>query len=113
VIDALGLPVQRLITCDGEVRNATWNQIKCDVMNRSMTPTLRAEAPAVAAAMLAGMSAGFFASPAEAIALLVELGPTVVPDPHTVAAYAEHHDHWVDVERRLLASEDVPALTDR
>lgn len=105
VIDDIGLDVRRLTTCDGEARSATWNQIKCNVMNRAMTPALRAEAPSVGAAMLAGLSAGFFASPAEAIDLLVELGPTVEPDPDTAAAYVEHHERWLDVEQQLLATE--------
>ena len=102
VIDASGLEVRRLTTCDGEARNATWNQIKCDVMNRPMTPMLRAEAPAVGAAMLAGINTGFFASQAEAIDLLVELAPVIEPNPQTVSAYAEHHERWLDVEQRLL-----------
>jgi len=105
VIDHSGLDVRRLTTCDGEARNATWNQIKCNVMNRAMTPMLRAEAPAVGAAMLAGISAGFFASPTEAIDAIVELAPMVEPDPNAVAAYAEHHERWLDVEQRLLATE--------
>jgi sugar (pentulose or hexulose) kinase len=111
VIDAMGLEVLRLTTCDGEARNATWNQIKSDVMNRAMTPTLRAEAPAIGAAMLAGISAGFFGSLQEAIGLLVDLAPPVEPDPTVAVAYAEHRERWLDVEQQLLLTDSVTPAT--
>jgi xylulokinase len=102
VIHEHGLPVQRLTTCDGEARSTTWNQIKADIINQPLTPALRAEAPAIGAAMLVGIGSGLFASPAEAIDVAVELAPTIEPDPASAASYDILRHRWENLRAEVF-----------
>ena len=57
---------------DGEARSHLWNQIKADVMGQPITPSLRVEAPAIGAAILAGLATGLFDSAATALAVVLD-----------------------------------------
>lgn len=109
VIHERGLPVQRLTTCDGEARSTIWNQIKADVMNQPLTPALRAEAPAIGAAMLAGIGSGVFASPAEAIEACVELAPAIEPDPASAASYDVLRHRWEELRADVFPLSAKPS----
>jgi hypothetical protein len=71
-----------------------WNQIEADVMAETLTPSLRLEAPAIGAVVLAGLGTDLFASLDDALAVVLELAPPVAPDPAETAAYIDLRQHW-------------------
>ena len=109
VVHERGLPLHRLTTSDGEARSSLWNQIKADVINQPLTPALRAEASAVGAAMLAGIGSGIFASSTDAVDAVVELAPTVEPDPAAANTYKALRQEWEDLRSDVISLQAVPS----
>ncbi|MFF8927176.1 FGGY-family carbohydrate kinase [Streptomyces longwoodensis] len=89
-----GLHVTDLTISDGEARSTTWNQIKADVLGRSLTPALRVEAPSIGAAILAGIGAGVFATAREGVDAVVEVSLPIQPTPGGYTTYQELRRHW-------------------
>ena len=104
LIDRSGtLPISGPLTIsDGEARNQLWNQIKADVTGRTITPAVRAEAPSIGAAILAGLGAGLFGSVADALAVVLELAPPLRPDPAATAQYAALRTQWERVRGQVF-----------
>lgn len=96
VVRTRGLEPGQMTVSDGEARSRLWNQIKADVMGESIVPSLRVEAPSIGAAILAGQATGHFASVQDALAVVLELAPAVVPDSATSLTYAGLRHHWED-----------------
>ena len=63
VVRDRGHTVKAMTISDGEARSRQWNQIKADVLGESITPSLRVEAPAIGAAILAGVGGGTCCGP--------------------------------------------------
>ena len=78
----------------------TWNQIKADVLG---VPVLRVPGDATAAgvAMLAGIGAGVYSGPGQAVAAACHPAEPVLPDP----ARAERYDGLYQRYRAVLASD--------
>jgi xylulokinase len=94
-LDALGLSGREIRVVGGGARSALWLQVKADVTGRTVQPVLSAEPTAAGAAMLAGLAAGAFADPADAVARMVRLAPrTFLPDPRTSDIYAERYAQY-------------------
>ena len=89
-----GHHVRGFTISDGEARSHLWNQIKADVMGQPITPSLRVEAPAIGAAILAGLATGLFDSAATALAVVLELAPPVHPHLAEVGQYTSLRDRW-------------------
>ncbi|MCJ7825606.1 MAG: FGGY-family carbohydrate kinase, partial [Anaerolineales bacterium] len=66
--------------CGGGSKSTLWNQIKANVLQREVLPTRIAETASLGAAMLAGISAGFFDSVHDASDQMVHFGRPVEPD---------------------------------
>jgi xylulokinase len=94
VVKSHGLPVGTLTISDGEARSQVWNQIKADVLGVSITPAARVEAPALGAAILAGVATGQFSSFEESVEIVVELGAPIIPDPNSHDLYTELRVEW-------------------
>ena len=97
-----GVPVTELRISGGDARLETWNVIKADVTGLPVT-TMPGDAAVSGVAMLAGLGAGAYRHPAEAIERCVRPGPPVEPDPATRAAYADARARY----RELAASDAV------
>jgi xylulokinase len=78
-----------LTIVDGEASSAPWNRIKADVLNHPLRATEVTEAAAVGGAILAGVAAGLYPSPAAAASAMVRPLTAVEPDPAGVAEYAD------------------------
>jgi sugar (pentulose or hexulose) kinase len=104
LVEERGHAVGAITLSDGEARSATWNRIKADVLGRPLTPALVAEAPALGAAMLAGLATGAFADAPSAVAALVERGAPVEPSPERHARYVELRAGWERARRHVFAS---------
>ena len=106
VLHARGHRPGPMTISDGEARSHLWNQIKADVMDRTITPSLRVEAPSIGAAILAGLGTGLFGAVRDALAVVLELAPPVTPDPATAATYVELRGQWEAVRATVF-----PAFT--
>ena len=87
---------------DGEARSHLWNQIKADVIGAALAPSLRVEAPSIGAAILAGLGTGLFGAVQDALAVVLELAPAVIPDPAATSTYAELRAEWEAVRSTVL-----------
>src|SRR5262249_43364275 len=102
VVTSRGHHVRGFTTPDGEARSHLWNQIKADVMGQPITPSLRVEAPAIGAAILAGLATGLFDSAATALAVVLELAPPVRPRLAESAQYVSMRDRWETIRGRVF-----------
>ena len=103
LVEERGHAVEAITLSDGEARSETWNRIKADVLGRPLTPALVAEAPAVGAAMLAGLATGAFADAPSAVAAVVERGAPVEPSPERHARYRELRAAWERARAHVFA----------
>jgi xylulokinase len=104
VVTSRGHTVRGFTISDGEARSHLWNQIKADVMGQPITPSLRVEAPAIGAAILAGIATGLFDSAAAALAVVLELAPPVHPRSTESAQYTALQQHWETIRGRIFPS---------
>jgi xylulokinase len=94
-LDALGLAGEEIRVVGGGARSALWLQVKADVTGRTVQRVLSAEPTAAGAAVLAGLAAGAFADPGDAVARTVRLAPrSHQPDPRTAEVYAERYAQY-------------------
>ena len=89
---------------DGEARSRQWNQIKADVLGESITPSLRVEAPAIGAAILAGVGGGTFAAVEDGLAVVLELAPAVHPGADAHREYTALRHQWQAVRDSVFPS---------
>jgi sugar (pentulose or hexulose) kinase len=88
LVRAGGAPVTELRVSGGDARLGAWNQVKADVTGLSVR-TYPGDAATTGVAMLAGLGAGIYRDPADAIARCVRPDPAILPRPEAVAAYEE------------------------
>lgn len=81
-------PVTELRVSGGDARLATWTRIKADVIGVPVR-TVPGDAAVTGVAMLAGLGAGIYRDPAEAIERCVRLSPPTEPDPRSRGAYIQ------------------------
>ena len=103
LVEQRGHAVEAITLSDGEARSETWNRIKADVLGRPLTPALVAEAPAVGAAMLAGLATGAFADAPSAVAAVVVRGAAVEPSTERHERYRELRAAWEQARRHVFA----------
>jgi sugar (pentulose or hexulose) kinase len=114
LIERAGHRVDRITMSDGEARSSLWNQIKADVIGRPLHVAAVAEAPAVGAAILAGLAAGVFRSAQSGVAALTAPHTAYLPDAAAHADYTRHRRRWQAARTHVLAAaaariDDVPA----
>ncbi len=97
-----GAPVTELRVSGGDTRLTTWTRIKADVLGIPIR-TVPGDAAVTGVAMLAGLGAGLYRDPTEAIARCSRSDPPVEPDPTVRAAY----DDAAAAYRTLAASAAV------
>lgn len=107
IVEQAGHEVAAITISDGEARSAIWNQIKADVMNRPLRVAAVPEAPAVGAAILAGMAADVFASADAGVAALTRPADVVLPDPDAHRAYEPLRRRWEAVRAHVFAAAAV------
>lgn len=94
LLRAGGAPVNELRVSGGDARLATWNQVKADVTGL-VVRTYPGDAATSGVAMLAGLGAGVFRDPTEAIRRCVRADPPVTPRPEAVARYDEAYRSYL------------------
>lgn len=99
--DASGVSVGSVRVSGGGGQSALWNQIKADVLGRTMLPTAIRDAGILGAAMLAGMAANVWSDIEAASAAMVRTGPPVEPDASARAAYERSYQVYRALYLRL------------
>lgn len=92
LLESAGAKIARLRVSGGGAKSAAWNQRKADIMGKPVAVMATTEAPAFAAALLAGTAAGIVA---DVTAVLEERTRPVrefEPDERRHAAYAERFE---------------------
>jgi xylulokinase len=85
----LGIDVSEFIATGGGAKSDQWLQVKADIFGVPFVRPCITEASVLGAAMLAGVSTGVFASPAEAVSQFVKRGRVFDPDPDRHKIYEE------------------------
>jgi L-ribulokinase len=89
-IEEYGVPIREVLNCGGlAVKNRLLMQIYADVTNRPMKVSRSDQTPALGAALLGAVSAGAFASIADAQAALCGIRTIYHPDPAAHTIYQE------------------------
>jgi xylulokinase len=84
---AAGSPAGEVIVCGGGSRSRFWNQVKADILQRPVRPTLAPESACLGAAMLAAAGAGLHPDVQDASARMAQFGSPFRPDPLLKDAY--------------------------
>jgi L-xylulokinase len=82
----------------GAARSPVWSQIFADVMQTPVEIPCGSELGALGAAIAAAVAIGCYSSYEEAVAAMVKIGQTFVPDPQLGPLYAEKYGRY----RRLI-----------
>ncbi len=99
-----GAPVTELRVSGGDTRLSVWTRIKADVLGIPVR-MVPGDAAVTGGAMLAGIGAGIYRDPSEAVARCVRPDAAVEPDPGVAAAYADSAAAY----RAMAASDAVRA----
>jgi xylulokinase len=91
IIRGLGVDVDDVRLVGGGARSRLWRRLQADVFGVPVRRTSTDEGPAYGAALLGGVAAGVYGSPAEALALVQERDEVTDPDPSAAARYDELH----------------------
>ncbi|HWH93907.1 MAG TPA: xylulokinase [Baekduia sp.] len=91
IIRGLGVEIDDVRLVGGGARSDLWRRLQADIFGVPVRPTSADEGPAHGAALLAGVAAGIYASPAEALALVPARADLVEPDRAAAARYDELH----------------------
>jgi sugar (pentulose or hexulose) kinase len=94
LLRAGGAPVSELRVSGGDTRLATWNRIKADVTG-VLVRTIPGDAATAGVAMLAGLGAGVYRDPADAIARCVRPNPPIEPDREAVDRYEPAYQSYL------------------
>lgn len=91
ILRAAGIPVTELRAVGGGARSPLWLQLKADLLGLPIRMPAVSDAAALGAALLAGVAAGLYRDPAEAVEAAVRVEATHTPDTGAAAAYEPFH----------------------
>lgn len=107
--DLLPTRADEITAIGGTNRPGLLPQIKADVTGRAVRVLSVPQAVALGAALLAGLGAGIFATPGEALARSPRSAETYTPNPELKALYAAGYEHY----RALYRHERMARTSDR
>ena len=101
VYKPLGLDFTDIRLIGGGAKSPLWRQILCDVVGQKIMVPENTEA-AFGAALVAGVGAGVFTDPADAIARCVRPGLSHTPDMRHNERYLKLFELYLDAQKRLV-----------
>jgi xylulokinase len=101
IIRALGVDVDDVRLVGGGARSRLWRQLQADIFGVPVQRTTADEGPAYGAALLAGLAAGAYPSPRDALALVQDGVDVTDPQPAAAARYDELHAIYAPLYRTL------------
>jgi len=103
-VESAGAEVRDIRSVGGQARSDVWNQIKADVLARSILVPEVVEASVTGAAILAARGVGAFGSDEEAVANMVRMSRRLEPDAERSAMYAEMFEMYCGLYPALKAT---------
>lgn len=94
--------IKNVRLCGGVAKSEWWCQMFADVLDKPIQLTEVPELGSLGAAMCAGIGAGLFSSPEEAVDKCVTISKTFYPDEEKVAIYSKSFDRWNRAYDRLI-----------
>jgi len=92
---------ERVIACGGGSRSQFWNQVKADVLQRPVVPSVVREASCLGAAILAAVGVGRHESLLAASRNMVRPGKAVRPNPETKICYERNYAAYRELYHAL------------
>ena len=99
-IEQMGLPVKRIFLIGGGARGKLWSEIIANVFNLSAAVSLPGDA-SYGSALLAGVGAGFYSTPAEAVRKCLKFDRTVQPNAEVAQIYSTLFEKYKSIHDAL------------
>lgn len=106
---AVGKPT-KIIAAAGGAKSDLWLQIKANVFNSAVIPTVEPESGLVGCACLGFAATGHFASPVEAAHVLVHHREPILPEANEVARYADLSNRFTRLRSAMEPVNDLMGL---
>ena len=98
IIESLGISNINEIKCiSGGAKSDFWLQLKANILDKKITASEFADAPAIGAAILAGYGSGIFDTLEQGIQLTSSTWRTFYPDEDMVKKYKEKYTRYIEV----------------
>ena len=98
IIESLGISNINEIKCiSGGAKSDFWLQLKANILDKKITASEFADAPAIGAAILAGYGSGIFDTLEQGIQLTSSAWRTFYPDEDMVKKYKEKYTRYIEV----------------
>jgi xylulokinase len=94
---AAGVPTSEVIVCGGGSRSDFWNQIKANVLQKIVRPTVVSETGCLGATILASVGMGYQKSVKDACLAMIQLRPDIQPDSKLAGMYNIMYSHYRDL----------------
>jgi xylulokinase len=111
LIAALGVDLRTGRASGGGARSTLWLRIVASALGIPVERPQVEEGAAYGAALLAGVAAGVYADPAEAVRTCVSVRDTIDPEPAWVDAYADARERFRALYPALRAAADGSTMT--
>jgi xylulokinase len=93
-LEGSGAAVREVRCVGGQAASSLWNQIKADVLDRTVLVPRVAEAVALGAAILAALGIGVYTELASAVGAMVRTEARLTPEPARVQRYAQLYEEY-------------------
>jgi xylulokinase len=88
---------REIIVCGGGSRSEFWNQIKADVLQKIVRPTMVSETGCLGAAILAGVGLGYHKSIKDGCLAMIQLKQGIQPEPKLSELYNNRYSRYLDL----------------
>lgn len=88
---------REIIVCGGGSRSEFWNQIKADVLQKIVRPTMVSETGCLGAAILAGVGLGYHKSIKDGCLAMIQLKRGIQPEPKLSELYNNRYSRYRDL----------------
>ncbi len=100
LLDELKLPIRELFLIGGGARSALWSRIVCDVCDTPVKLPQPGDA-SFGACLLAGVGAGVYSDPVQAVRRAGRFGAELTPDPAAAEFYDRHFERYREIHDAL------------
>ncbi len=112
ILRSMGVSIGNVRASGGGARSATWRQIQADIFGHSLSVMASDEGPALGAALLAGVGAGFYGTIEEACSTVVKVTGATPPQAENVTVYQDYYELYRTLYPNLKTSfETLSSLT--
>jgi xylulokinase len=93
---AAGFVAKDFVVCGGGSRSQFWNQVKADILQRTVTPTVETQTGCLGAAILAGVGVGIYHNLKEACGSMIQIKTAIEPNIENMNIYEKLYRWYRD-----------------